>query len=195
MVEHSIETQQETLLFINKENGKYLAISFFEGKSDSSGYLTINSMDLGVPDFLKISYHPKNNELRYAFTNEFWSKLNKPNKERKLFIAKPTNSNQILANIYLDNSALFRGNLPRNKYKGILVSSERAVSMCLKFENRRLVLVINQIAPAENIKGSIRINREKIYNKSKHITPPISGCAQILLSDNNLPLKILVFGI
>ncbi len=194
MTDHFIETKNLTLDFVDKETGRHLKVSFIEG-SDKSGYLTINSSNAANPDYMKVSYHPACNELRYAFTNEYWRNQGRPNQERKKFVQKPISPNQTLVMIYLDKAALFRDDEIDPSHQTVLFPDDGAVELRLAFENSRLTLLSKKIERDQGIEEFIQRSQTKLYEAYPDARGPIKGCVQAPLTGDSLPLKIVVFGI
>jgi len=194
MAHYYAETRKSTFELIDSETGRHLPITFFAGRDDS-GYLTINGGLARIPDYAKISYHPRDNELRYAFTSEVWGRFKLPNSRRKLFLAKPETDTEILAQIYIHRSALFRTDpIKEDVIRGDF-PSEKALQLVLTLEQSRLALEVKSIAKEAGVEVAISDAREKIYGGTLGIQKPITGCTQAVMSGEALPLKLVVFGI
>lgn len=194
MTDYYLEAKKCTFALIDKDTGSYIHLSFFEG-SDSSGYLTLDSSHRTNPDYIKISYHPKLNELRYAFTNELWEKFDKPNHERKKFVAKPSNPNQYLARIYIDKTALYRADMIDEDHIQTLFPDDGAMEVILSFENSRLTTFFHNIPASTDIDLFIEKSLRQVYSKIPEISGRVNGCIQAQLTGDKLPLRIVVFGV
>jgi hypothetical protein len=193
-MQHVFETKKLTMAVVDRETAKHIRISFAEG-SDRSGYLTINSSNTASPDYIKISFHRASNELRYAFTNEYWRDRGKPNQERKKFVANASHSNQILAFVYLDKSALFRTDGISPSCKTILFPRQGVVELALRLGKTRLTLSSRGIKKNFGVQELIHKTRNQIYKSLPNMRGAINGCVQILLSGETLPLRIVVCGV
>jgi len=190
---YTFKTKKSTFALVDKDTNKYLVLSFFSG-SDGSGYLTINSSLSKSPDYMKFSFHPKGREFRHAITNEIWKHANRPNKERTKFIKKNIENNQLLVKIYIDRSALFRNDEPDKSFTKLLFPEVKPLQ--LRFGLEKGVVTMDCKAIDEDLSDWIQEERSRYYEKMPQLnTGIINGCAEVALDGDNLPLRVVVFGI
>jgi len=194
MTDYFFEIKEHTFALVDRALSKHIKISIING-SDGSGYLILNSSNPATPDYIKITYHPRSNELIYEFTNEYWGPQKKPNKERKKFTGKPTSPNQTLGMIYVDKSALFRSDKIDKDCTQIIFPEEDATEIKLAFENSRLTVSFRKIPEDSSIKEFIKKSLSQVYKDIPRLKGPVNGCVQALLTGDNLPLRIVLFGV
>lgn len=194
MVEHLFRVKEKTFAIVTEDSSRHINVSIING-SDGSGYLILNSSNSANPDYIKITYHPRSNELIYEFTNEFWKSQNKPNSERKKFVGKPTSPNQVLALVYIDKGALFKDSEIDKDRTQIVFPKEGVIEVQMAFENSKLVVNFRKIPEFENVKEFISKSLDQVYDGIPGAKVPGSGCVQALLTGNELPLRIVIFGV
>lgn len=195
---HVISTRNYTLALVDQDIDRYLPISGYTG-SDGSAYLTINS---GTSiNYAKFSYHPRENRFQYAFTDELWGLLNKagkgrPNKERVKSITTGVGTNQVLCNILIDHSALFRRNVPSNEWVKINFPKYMILSTHFSLENCVPVVTHRFFDMNDTWAKEINEERNKIYSQHRPDRPSleISGIAH-LMNDYQLPWRMLCIGV
>ncbi len=97
--------------------------------------------------------------------------------------------------IYLDKAALFRDDEIDPSHQTVLFPDDGAVELRLAFENSRLTLLSKKIERDQGIEEFIQRSQDQLYEAYPDARGPIKGCVQAPLTGDNLPLKIVVFGI
>lgn len=147
---------------------------------------------------MKFSYHPKEKRFQYAFTDRIWDAFHsigqgKSNREKIKFKEPSIVGDQVLANIYIDKSALFRVDEANQKFIKLNFPRIGATELILSLENGKIFLYIRYIK--DYLNKHINDFQEKIYLNNPDLNNGIKdGCAQQILN-NELPLKLAVFGI
>lgn len=187
-----------TIALVDNDRRRYLKVSAFSSK-DGSAYLIINS-GVKFNYNIKFSYHPKERSLKYAFTSELWSALDKvglgkPNKERIKSKIINLEGEQLLCYIFIDRSALYKGGVPGSKdLLSINFKNDRKIfKMVLSLENS--IIHISHSFIDNNLVNRIEAERKRIYSIKEKLNPSeITGIAQ-LMNDSEFPWKLLCIGI
>jgi hypothetical protein len=194
---HYFEVEKYTFTFVDQQEDRYIQISGFSG-SDGSAYLTVNS---GVVNYAKYSYHPKEKRFQYAFTDNVWKLLDeagkgRPNKEKIKAIVKGVDDHQPLCIIFVDKSSLFRKKIPLDQGNKVVFPDDKLLEIVLSLENSIFVVSHRFVGIRDTWPTEVEKAREKIYlHYNKPESSGISGVAHLMINDSRLPWEMQCIGI
>lgn len=163
--------------------------------NDGSCYLKFDTNHLQGPDHIKFSYHPNESIINFAFTSETWKFLGRKNQERFL-VNKKVKQRLLLADIYIDKSALYRTDQTKLISIQSIVPSMGGTRVKFYLENNVPHFSIKKAIATSRTIDFINTTRRKIYELHPSLkTDVYNGCAQVPLDSNDLPVMLLCFGI
>lgn len=191
-----LKTNKYTIALLNPTTNNFLLFSAFTGK-DNSSYITINS---GLINYAKFSYHPRKRSIQFAFTDELWDKLAKagkgrPNKERIKSYKLDLSENQHMVTIFIHGSSLFRPEPCPKDNISINFQLDKIFRIDFYLENNIPMVNHRFIDKWEDLERVVETERKKIHElnaKLKSSEP--TGIAH-LMNDYDFPWKMLCIGI
>ena len=190
-MDYFLSCKKHEINLINQEYNRYVSICGFTQKDDSV-YFVIDSGNNN--NCMKFSYHPKEKRFQFAFINEFWNKTQRPNRERIKSKIININNTQLLCNIRIDKSSLYRNGIPKNK-GGIIIFPDKKIFRIELFLDNNVFKVNYKFENiTNNLIQTINTEKNKLYSLNKKLKDYKMNWIAQEMNDYNSPWQMLCFG-